>query len=147
MKISVNIIGAAIILFLFSPFSADSYGVRIGPRLLESASAVASNQLKSMASWAQRLELVSTENSQLIENATPVLSEGLAELENPLALRKNDRVSTPDGLPVASEADKAPANPMVLVELNSTMDPLNTDTTDQLPKKNPQEQQPNKVLK
>jgi hypothetical protein len=147
MKISVNIIGAAIILVLFSAVSADSYGVRIGPRILESASAVASNQLKSMVSWAQRLELLSTENSQLIENATTLLSEDLAELENALALRKNDRVSIPDGLPIASDADKAPADPMVLVELNSTMDPRYTDTTDQSPKKNPLEQELNKELK
>jgi hypothetical protein len=147
MKISVNIIGAAIILFLFSPFSEDSYGVRIGPRLLESASTVASNQLKSMASWAQKLELISTENSQLIENATPLMSEDLAELENAVALRKNDRVSTPDDLPTASEADKSPADLIVLVELNSTMDPLYTDTTDQLPKKNLQEQELNREFK
>jgi hypothetical protein len=147
MKISANIIGAAIVLVLFSAVSADSYGVRIGPRLLESASAIASHQLKSMVSWAQRLELVSTEDSQSIENATALLSDDLAELGNAFTLRKNDRVSTPADPPIAGEADKAPADPIILIELNSTMDRLYPDATDQISKKNPQESQLNKELK
>ena len=137
MKASANIIGAVLVITLFSLTVGNQYNVSI-PSVFWYWVVTTGHQLETEILDSRQSELKTTGNLRFLTNAKIVLIEDLSEIKDMFSNLSSDKSSTPYAPPEKTDANTMPPEKPISVEAHSTTPSPDTESTNPPPTKNPE---------